>query len=88
MRPPKHSPLFLAICIALAIMLFISYPIPVYAVPIAPIIGILSLAFGLFSGWVIWGLSQKEARSPGVTLDSYVSDCLLYTSELPTNREV
>jgi len=74
MRPPKHSPLFLAICIALAIMLFISYPIPVYAVPIAPIIGILSLAFGLFSGWVIWGLSQKEARSPGVTLDSYVSE--------------
>ncbi|RLG91972.1 hypothetical protein DRO37_09600, partial [Candidatus Bathyarchaeota archaeon] len=74
MRPPKHSPLFLAICIALAIMLFISYPIPVYAIPIVPIIGILSLAFGLFSGWVIWGLSQKEARSPGVTLDSYVSE--------------
>ena len=74
MRPPKHSPLFMAIAVALAIMLFISYPIPVYAIPIAPIIAILSLAFGLFSGWVLWGWSQKEARSPGVTLDTYVSE--------------
>ncbi|RLI40011.1 hypothetical protein DRO64_09700 [Candidatus Bathyarchaeota archaeon] len=64
----------MAIAVALAIMLFISYPIPVYAIPVAPIIGILSLAFGLFSGWVIWGWAQKEARSPGVTLDSYVSE--------------
>ena len=74
MRPPKHSPLFMAIALALAIMLFISYPIPVYAIPVAPIVGILSIAFGLFSGWVIWGWSQEEARSPGVTLESYVSE--------------
>ena len=74
MRPPKHSPLFMAIALALAIMLFISYPIPVYAIPVAPIVGILSLAFGLFSGWVIFGWAKKEARSPGVTLDSYVSE--------------
>ena len=75
MRPPKHSPLFMAIAVALAIMLFISYPIPVYAIPVAPIIAILCSTLGGFIlGWVLNDMTQKEARSPGITLDSYVSE--------------
>ena len=68
MRPPKHSPLFMAIAVALAIMLFISYPIPVYAIPVAPIIGILSLAFGLFSGWVLFDGLKKRLEALGLRL--------------------
>ena len=75
MRPPKHSPLFMAIALALAIMLFISYPIPVYAIPVAPIIAILCSTLGGFIlGWVLNDMTQHESRSPGVTLDSYVSE--------------
>jgi len=65
----------MAIALALAIMLFISYPIPVYAVPIAPIIAILCSTLGGFIlGWVLNDMTQKEARSPGVTSDSYVNE--------------
>jgi len=71
MRPPKHSPLFLAICIMLSIMLFISYPIPVYAIPVAPIVGILSLAFGVVSGWLLHHYYGNKPETPGVDLDSY-----------------
>ena len=75
MRPPKHSPLFMAIALALAIMLFISYPIPVYAVPVAPIIAILCTTIGgILVGWSFAHLTSVEARSPGVTLDSYVNE--------------
>ena len=75
MRPPKHSPLFMAIALALAIMLFISYPIPVYAIPIAPIIAVLCSTLGGFIlGWFLNDMTQHESRSPGVTLDSYVSE--------------
>ena len=74
MRPPKHSPFFMAIALALAIMLFISYPIPVYAVPVAPIIAVLCTTIGGFLvGWSFAHLTSVEARSPGVTLDTYVS---------------
>jgi len=75
MRPPKHSPLFMTIALALAIMLFISYPIPVYAVPVAPIIAILCSTLGGFIlGWVLNDMTQHESRSPGVTVDSYVRE--------------
>lgn len=75
MRPPKHSPLFMVICIALAIMLFISCPIPIYAIPIAPIIAILCSTLGGFIlGWFLNDMAQHESRSPGVTTDSYVNE--------------
>jgi len=77
MRPPKHSPLFMAIAVALAIMLFISYPIPVYAiepVTVGTIIAVLCTTIGGFLvGWSFAHLTSVEAREPGVTLDSYVS---------------
>ena len=73
MRPPKHSPLFMAIAVALAIMLFISYPIPVYAIAWAPIIAvIISILGGTALGWFLNDMTRHKARSPGVTLDSYV----------------
>ena len=77
MRPPKHSPLFMAIALALAIMLFISYPIPVYAiepVTVGTIIAVLCTTIGGFLvGWSFAHLTSVEARSPGVKLDSYVN---------------
>ena len=78
MRPPKHSPLFMAIALALAIMLFISYPIPVYAiepVTIGTIIAVLCTTIGGFLvGWSFSEMAKHEAREPGVTLDSYVNE--------------
>ena len=86
MRPPKHSPLFMAIALALAIMLFISYPIPVYAIPVAPIIAILCSTIGGFIlGWFLNDMTQHEARSPGVTLDTYVLEiAVAYDSDVGT----
>ena len=89
MRPPKHSPLFMAIALALAIMLFISYPIPVYAiepVTVGTIIAVLCTTIGGFLvGWSFAHLASVEAREPGVTTDTYVSTIAsAYESDIQT----
>jgi len=52
-------------------MLFISYPIPVYAIPVAPLVGIFSLVFGVVSGWLLHHYYGNKPETPGVDLDSY-----------------
>ena len=63
------------LAIFMAGLLFISNPIPVYAIGVIPIIIIVisSLLGGFTIGWFLNDMSKHEARSPGVTTDSYVS---------------
>ena len=75
MRPPKHSPLFLATTIILAVMLLSAYTINVHAaigtITVIAISALIGAGIGGIVGWFAHEYFANKPETPGVDLESY-----------------
>ncbi|MEM0489576.1 MAG: hypothetical protein QW707_10345, partial [Candidatus Bathyarchaeia archaeon] len=70
--PPKHSLLFSALALFLAVMLFNASIIQVSAIPAVVIVAILiAAALGFGTGWAVGHYITSRPETPGVDLSSY-----------------